>query len=602
MGQALPDRLEEIGLRLGNAQDPAIAGKEGHLVEPATGPGLGEQQVESHVGGKAGLLVGMGHVRNRQGMELQQIPQPLELGPIGRGQLDPDRPRALDHPGAIADRGILQQLAAPGTEAQEPHPPGPRSVEGEGARVGTCGWALARLVGAFLHRGKLRRGLQRGKSPPDCARARGGGRVHPDVRRADLFDFRRVFFLLIFTVCVPSLALSTFGVLAIKHERAVVEKRLEDLYGQKLDALAETLVQEMQVRPAKGGAEAVDLAARVPALAKQMFPDERARFELIHEVGADEDPIKSLLRSITRDDGKPAIVQRPLTGALAGNSLVVRLPGDDSPASIALVNRVVYVILLALFYGAIGVGVGLTSRAVYKEAKLSRLKSDFVSHVSHELRTPLTSIRLFVETLRLGRVRSDTERQECMELLDKEAERLAGLVDRLLDWARIESGRKVYRKVAQDPRAVAQEALAVFERQHLAEPGLVQVEMEEVLPQVEVDRDAVAVVLFNLLVNAWKYTGKEKQISLRVYGNGKRVAFEVEDNGPGIAKSERKRIFDQFYRVDDLLTRKTEGTGLGLAISRRIVEDHGGRIELDGELGRGSRFVVMLPAIPGSVA
>jgi signal transduction histidine kinase len=424
------------------------------------------------------------------------------------------------------------------------------------------------------------------------------------LRRADLFDFRKVFFLLIFTVCVPSLALSTFGILAIKHERAAVEKRLEELYGEKLDKLAGALALEMSARGARTELPTeADLERRVPSLARQMFPAEHARFELLHRGADDEqDAIQALLRSITAKapaavaaEFGPAFIERPLSGALAGNSRVVRLPGTDSPATIALNNRVIYVVLLTLFYGAIAVGIVLTSRAVYKEAKLSRLKSDFVSHVSHELRTPLTSIRLFVETLRMGRVRSEVEREECLEHLDKEAERLAGLVDRLLDWARIESGRKVYRKIPVPAAAVAREAVEVFERQQLAPEGLVELSIARGVGSVEVDREAVAMVLFNLLVNAWKYTAKDKQIHLRVHGSGKRVCFEVADNGPSIPKSERKRIFEQFYRVDDFLTRKTEGTGLGLAIAKRIVEDHGGKIEIGGEVGRGSRFTVVLP-------
>lgn len=420
------------------------------------------------------------------------------------------------------------------------------------------------------------------------------------MRRADLFDFRKVFFLLIFTVCVPSLALSTFGILAIKHERAAVEKRLEELYGEKLDRLAAALAAEMS-RP---GAEATGaaLARRLPELAARLFPDEKARFELLQEDAAASDPVTALLRSIASTapavapDVGPVFIERPLGGALAGSSLVVRLPGADSPASIALNNRVLYGVLLALLYGAIAVGVALTSRAVYREAKLSRLKSDFVSHVSHELRTPLTSIRLFVETLRMGRVRSEAERTECLEHLDKEAERLAGLVDRLLDWARMESGRKVYRKVPVEAEAVAREALAVFERQRLAPEGLVELSIDPAAGRVEVDREAVSMVLFNLLVNAWKYTGAKKEIRLRVLRVGARTAFEVTDNGPGIPSSERKRIFEQFYRIDDLLTRRTEGTGLGLAIAKRIVEDHGGRIELGAAPGGGSRFTVLLPA------
>lgn len=421
------------------------------------------------------------------------------------------------------------------------------------------------------------------------------------MRRADFFDFRKVFLLLIGTVCVPALALSTFGILAIKHERAAVEKRLEELYGDKLDKLAAALAGEMATPGADTTEEA--LARRIPALTEQLFPEERAHFELLRVESGESDTVTALLRSIASSapavaaDLGPVFIERPLGGALAGNSLVVRLPGSDSPASIALGNRVLYGVLLALFYGAIAVGVVLTSRAVYREAKLSRLKSDFVSHVSHELRTPLTSVRLFVETLRMGRVRSEAEREECLEHLDKEAERLAGLVDRLLDWARMESGRKVYRKVEVEAGQVAREALAVFERQHLAREGLVQLAVDDDAGAIEADREALSMVLFNLLVNAWKYTGTEKEIRLEVRRLGRRVAFDVLDNGPGIPKSERKRIFEQFYRVDDLLTRRTEGTGLGLAIAKRIVEDHGGRVDLGSGPSGGSRFRVILDGV-----
>ncbi|HWV37288.1 MAG TPA: ATP-binding protein [Vulgatibacter sp.] len=429
------------------------------------------------------------------------------------------------------------------------------------------------------------------------------------MRRDDLFDFRRVFLLLIATVCVPSLALSTFGILAIKAERAVVEKQLEAVYGSRLDRLAEALARRVAQPEGEEAPEAAVLAEQVRRLGEQMFPGETARFDLVSlgEPGGREDVVKALMRSITDpsdSDGEwsPPIVERPLSGALAGNALIVRLSEGRSAARLTLVNRVLYGALLFLLYGAIAVGVVLTSRAVYREARLSRLKSDFVSHVGHELRTPLTSIRMFVETLRLGRVRSEEEREQCLDMLDKEAERLSGLVDRILDWARIETGRKVYRKIPIAPADLAREAVEIFDRQQLSPPGLVQIEVPEGLPRIEVDRDAVEVILFNLLMNAHKYTGKEKEIRLRVRQVGKRMQFEVEDNGPGIPSSERKRIFEHFYRVDDLLTRRTEGTGLGLAISKRIAEDHGGRIDVAGEVGKGSRFVLALPVAEGRTA
>jgi len=106
----------------------------------------------------------------------------------------------------------------------------------------------------------------------------------------------------------------------------------------------------------------------------------------------------------------------------------------------------------------------------------------------------------------------------------------------------------------------------------------------------------MAQVVLNLLTNAVKYTGDDKRIRVRAKRSGRNVAIEVEDNGPGVRPHDRKRIFERFYRGDDLLSRRTEGTGLGLAIAKKIVEQHGGRIELDSRLGVGSIFRVILPA------
>jgi two-component system, OmpR family, phosphate regulon sensor histidine kinase PhoR len=105
----------------------------------------------------------------------------------------------------------------------------------------------------------------------------------------------------------------------------------------------------------------------------------------------------------------------------------------------------------------------------------------------------------------------------------------------------------------------------------------------------------MAGALLNLLQNAYKYSGQDKRIALSVRTYRRWVAFSVEDNGVGIAKRDRQRIFERFYRVDNLLTRKTEGSGLGLAITKRIIEAHGGRITVQSTLGRGSLFTIQLP-------
>ncbi len=270
--------------------------------------------------------------------------------------------------------------------------------------------------------------------------------------------------------------------------------------------------------------------------------------------------------------------------------------GEDVVAQASRRNRVLYGVLLGLFYLALAVGTAYTARTLYREARLSRLKTDFVSLVSHELRTPLTSIRMFIDTLALGRVHDEKEVKQILEMLSRETERLSSMIDRVLDWSRIESGRKEYHRDAWDVREVVDVSMEALRAQYYSEPLRVEVQVEDGLPRVDVDRDALAGALLNLLQNAYKYSGEDQRIALRALREPAGVAIEVEDHGVGIAPRDRKRIFERFYRVVNLLTRKTSGSGLGLAIARRIVEAHGGSISLKSEVGKGSTFIIHLPA------
>jgi two-component system, OmpR family, phosphate regulon sensor histidine kinase PhoR len=278
---------------------------------------------------------------------------------------------------------------------------------------------------------------------------------------------------------------------------------------------------------------------------------------------------------------------------LEGFALAAELPGDPA-APLAFRNRTLYIALLVLLYLGIGVGFGLTLREMRRAYKLSRLKTDFVANISHELRTPLTSVRLFAETLRQGRAESPQEVRECVSMLSAEADRLSRMVEKLLDWSRLESGRAKLELERTDVPVLLDRIGEAYRAQQL--PASYETEMEPQLPQVNVDRDAMAQVVLNLLHNAVKYTGEDKRIRVRARRAGANVAIEVADNGPGVRPQERKRIFERFYRADDLLSRRTEGTGLGLAIAKRIVEQHGGRIELESKVGEGSTFRVLLPA------
>jgi signal transduction histidine kinase len=293
--------------------------------------------------------------------------------------------------------------------------------------------------------------------------------------------------------------------------------------------------------------------------------------------------------------GPPDLASQPMPSPLQDFRLVAVAHGEDPVAAASTRNRVLYGVLLGLFYVTLAVGVVHTARTLYREARLSRLKTDFVSLISHELRTPLTSIRMFIETLALGRVKDPAQHQEVLELLSKETVRLSEMIEKVLDWARIESGRRVYRREAVAVSAVVDATVTAFRAQRLNAAVQLTCEVPDGLPAVAVDRDAIAGALLNLLQNAFKYTGDDKRITLRARAEPKGVALDVQDNGVGIALRERKRIFEGFYRVDDLLTRKTEGSGLGLAIAKRIVEAHGGKVTVKSEVGKGSTFTLHLP-------
>lgn len=280
--------------------------------------------------------------------------------------------------------------------------------------------------------------------------------------------------------------------------------------------------------------------------------------------------------------------------------LVVQATGEDPVATASTRNRVVYSVLLGLFYVTLALGVIYTGRTLYREARLSRLKTDFVSLVSHELRTPITSIRMFIEMLALGRVKEPQELQTVLDLLSKETARLSGMIESVLDWSRIESGKKTYRKERLAGAALVDAAVSAFKAQHIGTEVPLTVKIGDDVGDVEIDRDSVSGALLNLLQNAWKYSNDDKRIELRVLRDDQFVVFEVEDHGVGIPRREQKRIFDRFYRVDSLLTRVTEGSGLGLSIAQRIVQAHDGWISVDSIPGRGSTFRIHLPRADAS--
>jgi two-component system phosphate regulon sensor histidine kinase PhoR len=250
-------------------------------------------------------------------------------------------------------------------------------------------------------------------------------------------------------------------------------------------------------------------------------------------------------------------------------------------------------ILVLSFTGTLVTGVILVWVFLRRERNLSELQADFVSKVSHELRTPLTSIRMFTETLGLRRGDKVAE-DRCIEALNKESARLQRLIDRLLDWGKMESGRRIYELGETDVALLVDEAIAAFEPTRERRNVELEVAVDQGMPKVLCDRGAVVDALVNLLSNAYKYGGQPRWIRISATAGEREVAITVRDNGKGIARNEHKRIFEKFYRVDDLLARQQEGSGIGLAIVQHVMRAHRGRVTVDSAPGRGSAFTLVL--------
>jgi signal transduction histidine kinase len=291
-----------------------------------------------------------------------------------------------------------------------------------------------------------------------------------------------------------------------------------------------------------------------------------------------------------------AYVMQPL-GFIFTNWRIAVRDSCSTPAEIAAThfrNNMmwsggVFVVLL----GALGLAAG----AVARQARLSQMKSDFVSNVSHELRTPLSSIRVFGEYMRLGRVTTSEKVQQYGEYIEAEGRRLTQLINNILDFSKIESAEKKYRFCETDIAALVEHTVAAFEVPLRDSAVSITLAVSPPPPpSLQLDKDAIAQVLMNLLDNALKYSNGRKEIHVAIETARDEVRIAVRDHGIGIAKNEQKKIFEKFYRVGSGLVHDVKGSGLGLSIVQHVVHAHGGRVEIESTPGEGSTFTIVLPA------
>jgi signal transduction histidine kinase len=292
-------------------------------------------------------------------------------------------------------------------------------------------------------------------------------------------------------------------------------------------------------------------------------------------------------------DGGEAEVERNLESVFPGLVLGMKLRGTTLAALGQHFVHTSFWILGGLSFLLAG-GIFLTYRNVSKEMALARLKSDFVSNVSHELRTPLSLIRLYAETLELGRLPSEEKHQEYYCIIRKESERLTALINNILDFSRIEAGRKEYDFRETDMRELVFNTLESY-RYQIEQHGFTLEENIGEVPPLRVDREAMARSLVNLVNNALKYSQDRKYIGVRLYRENGSVKLEVVDHGIGIPSNEQNKIFEKFYRVGDPLVHNTKGSGLGLSLVQHIAQAHGGDVAVDSAPGAGSKFTITLP-------
>jgi len=238
------------------------------------------------------------------------------------------------------------------------------------------------------------------------------------------------------------------------------------------------------------------------------------------------------------------------------------------------------------------VGSSFTVFLLKRSSRLAGLQAEFIANMSHGLRTPLTSIRMFVDTLRSGRVKGTADEERCLELLAQETARMERMVDRVLTFRHLELGAPEVQLVSQDLAELVRQAVAPWTELGDDTSARLELVVEPGLPRVLVQAEGLIEAIRNLVINAIKYSTGTVVITVR--HDGDCIAVSVRDQGPAIPRWERKRIFNRFYRVEGT---GQQGSGLGLALARCAAERHGGSLDLKSSEGVGNVFTLWLPLV-----
>jgi len=273
--------------------------------------------------------------------------------------------------------------------------------------------------------------------------------------------------------------------------------------------------------------------------------------------------------------------------------LVVKLKNDDVVKAFLSRTKSYYAISIVLMLGGMVLGIFLIIHDINRERKLNQLRSEFVSNVTHELKTPLTSIYLFVESILLGRVKSEKDKKDYLQIILQETDRLKRLINNVLDFAKIEKGKLKYHFEDTDISDILFSAIKEIDYWIKENGFLLSTDIEKELYAI-VDRDALKQAIMNLLSNAIKYSNDRKEIHIGLHGIAYQIHIVIEDKGIGIPEKYIDKVFEKYFRIDYKNKHTSSGTGLGLTMVKNIVEAHKGEIKVESKTGRGSKFTIIL--------
>lgn len=294
-------------------------------------------------------------------------------------------------------------------------------------------------------------------------------------------------------------------------------------------------------------------------------------------------------------EGAERIATASFGPALPSWHVALYHPRGISPRAAIRRQTAVFTIAFGLLLVVIVAGLVVTYRLVKRETEMARLKADFVANVSHDLKTPLSLIRMFGETLEMGRVTDEATIREYYRVITRESERLSRLIDNVLDFSRIEGGARTYDIAPTAVEPLVRETLDAFGYVLAQEGFKVEVTVPPDLPKVPMDAGAVGQALANLVDNAIKFSAEQKWLGIHADIQTGYLTLTVADKGVGIPLAEVEKIFQKFYRVGRSETQGRRGSGVGLALVHHVAEAHGGRVTVESRLGEGSRFTLRLP-------